>query len=112
MRNFLVGIDYGTGGGKACIIDTEGKVISYAFREYPIIIQKPGWSEHDPHRYWEVACETVKECIEKAQIDPKEIKGVAVSSALPNLVMVDKKGEPIHLAYNLMDRRAKKEVAC
>ena len=111
MRDFLVGIDYGTGGGKACIIDTEGRVISYAFREYPIIIQKPGWSEHDPHRYWEVACEIVKECIEKAQIDPKEIKGVAVSSALPNLVMIDKNGEPLHLAYNLMDRRAKKEVA-
>jgi len=47
MTIYLLGIDYGTGGAKACIINTEGKVLSYAFREYPIITRKPGWSEHD-----------------------------------------------------------------
>lgn len=111
MAVYLLGIDYGTGGGKACLIDTEGRVLAYAFREYPIIIQQPGWSEHDPNLYWKVACETVRECIVKAKVRPECIKGVAVSSALPNLVMVDKDGNPIHLAYNLMDRRATREVA-
>lgn len=110
MSSYLVGIDYGTGGGKACIIDERGKVLAYAFREYPIIIQKPGWSEHDPQRYWQVACETIRECLHKSKVNPRDIKGVAVSSALPNLVMVDERGEPINLAYNLMDRRAQEEV--
>lgn len=27
---YLMGIDYGTGGAKVTIIDTEGKVLSYA----------------------------------------------------------------------------------
>lgn len=111
MAAYLLGIDYGTGGGKACLIDTNGRVLAYAFREYPIIVQRPGWSEHDPNLYWKVACETVQECITKAKIRPGDIRGVAVSSALPNLVMVDRDGNPIHLAYNLMDRRAVKEVA-
>lgn len=111
MAVYLLGIDYGTGGGKACLIDTRGQVLAYTFREYPIIIQQPGWSEHDPNLYWKVACEMVRECIVKAKIHPERIRGVAVSSALPNLVMVDKDGNPVHLAYNLMDRRATKEVA-
>jgi len=110
VKQYLLGIDYGTGGGKACIVDTAGKVLAYAFREYPIIIEKPGWSEHDPQLYWKVARATIRECIEKSGVAPEDIEGVAVSSALPNLVMVDGDGHPLALAYNLMDRRAQEEV--
>jgi len=110
MPDYLLGIDYGTGGAKACIINTEGKVLSYSFSEYPIITKKPGWSEHDPHLYWEVAKKIIGDCIKKAQISPRDIKGIGTSSALPSMVMVDDNHEPIHLAYNLMDRRATSEV--
>ncbi len=110
MANYLLGLDYGTGGAKACIIDDKANVMSYAFREYPIITEKPGWSEHDPELYWEIACEIIKECIANAKIDSKDIKGIGTSSALPSMVMVDKNHHPIHNAYNLMDRRATREV--
>jgi xylulokinase len=110
MTKYLLGIDYGTGGAKATIIDDEANVLSYAFREYPIITQKSGWSEHDPVLYWEIACEIIKECIKKASIDSKDIKGIGTSSALPCMVMIDKNGNPLNMAYNLMDRRATKEV--
>lgn len=96
MADYLVGIDYGTGGAKSCIINTEGKVLAYAFREYPIITKKLGWSEHDPHLYWQIAGEIIKECINQAQIDPREIRGIGTSSALPSMVMVDKNHQPIH----------------
>jgi len=110
MADYLMGIDYGTGGAKSCIINTEGKVLAYAFREYPIITKKPGWSEHDPHLYWQIAGEIIKECIDRARIDPREIRGIGTSSALPSLVMVDKNHQPLGFAYNLMDRRATDEV--
>ena len=29
-----MGIDYGTGGAKACIIDAEGNVLGFVFEEY------------------------------------------------------------------------------
>lgn len=96
MADYLMGIDYGTGGAKSCIINTEGKVLAYAFREYPIITKKPRWSEHDPHLYWQIAGEIIKECINQAQIDPREIRGIGTSSALPSMVMVDKNHQPIH----------------
>jgi len=111
MKDYLLGIDYGTGGAKACIINTRGNVLGFAFEEYPFIHEKPGWSEHDPVLYWEVACRLIRAVITQAQINPGGIRGIAVSSALPSMVMVDKEHNPIHRAYNLMDRRAKKEVA-
>lgn len=110
LANYLLGMDYGTGGAKACIIDEEANVLSYAFREYQIYTDKPGWSEHDPVNYWKIACELIRECIESAAVDPGDIKGIANSSALPSMVMVDEAYNPIHKAYNLMDRRATEEV--
>jgi xylulokinase len=107
---FLLGIDYGTGGAKAAIIDTQGAVLSYCFEEYPILTPRPGWSEHDPHLYWEIACRIIRKAIAEAKVGPKNIIGVATSSALPSLVMVDKDHNPINNAYNLMDKRATKQV--
>jgi xylulokinase len=110
MAQYLMGMDYGTGGAKVTIIDDQAEVLSYAFREYKIFTNQPGWSEHDPVNYWVIACEMIKECIAKANIDPKDIKGFANSSALPSMVMVDDKHNPVNMAYNLMDRRATEEV--
>ncbi|MES0341728.1 MAG: FGGY family carbohydrate kinase [Candidatus Humimicrobiaceae bacterium] len=110
MNTYFFGLDFGTGGAKGCIIDLDGKVLSYAFSEYPIINLKPSWSEHDPALYWKIACQIINECMEKAKIKSQEIKGVAISSALPCMVMVDREGKPINNAYNLMDRRATEEV--
>ena len=110
MADYLLGLDYGTGGAKACIINAEGEVLGFGFEEYRFFHEKPGWSEHDPHGYWEVACRLIRGVIDESNVDPGEIRGMGVSSALPSMVMVDEAGEPIHRAYNLMDRRATKEV--
>lgn len=105
MKYFL-GLDYGTGGAKACIMDQNANVISYSFREYPILTQAPRWSEHHAELYWDAACYLIQDCIRKAGIDNHDIKCVGTSSAMPCLVMVDEAGNPVHNAYNLMDRRA------
>lgn len=110
LSKYLLGIDFGTGGAKACIIDGEANVLSYAFKEYPIFTGKPGWSEHDAGLYWPAACELIKECLTRAGVKPADIKGIGTSSALPSVVLVDKTGEPVQAAYNLMDRRAVREV--
>ncbi len=110
MQDCLLGLDYGTGGAKACLINPQGEVLGFAFEEYPFYHEKPGWSEHDAERYWAVACRLIRQCVEQARIDPSAIRGLAVSSALPSMVMVDREGKPIHRAYNLMDRRATREV--
>jgi len=110
MADYLLGLDYGTGGAKACIINPEGEVLGYAFEEYPIYHDHPGWSEHDAMGYWEVACRLIQSCLADSRVNPSEIRGMGVSSALPSMVMIDKNNQPIHRAYNLMDKRATAEV--
>lgn len=110
MGKYLIGLDYGTGSGKACIIDEEANVLAYAMREYPIYTDKPGWSEHDAENYWTLACETIRECLKKSGVSPQDVAAIGISSAQPCMVMVDKEMNPINRAYNLMDRRAVEEV--
>lgn len=110
MEGFLVGIDFGTTGAKCCIIDDQGDVLAYAYREYPIISNKPDWAEHNPDLYWEVACQIIQECIYKSKVDVNRIRGIGTSSALPSLVMVDKSLNTINNAYTLLDNRVKEEI--
>ena len=37
MADFLLGIDYGTGGAKACIIDTQGQVLGFRLHGIPFL---------------------------------------------------------------------------
>ena len=110
MADHLLGMDYGTGGAKACIVNPRGQVLGFAFEEYPFIHERPGWSEHDPVLYWQIACRLIQSTLAQARLNPADIRGIALSSALPSMVMVDRQHSPIHRAYNLMDRRAIAEV--
>ena len=109
MAAYFLGLDYGTGSCKGCIIDEKLDVVSYANREYEILTKHGGISEHDASLYWPLTCEIIQECLMKAGIKGEDIKAVGTSSALPSLVMIDKEGKLLHKAYNLMDRRAYKE---
>ena len=111
MADFLLGMDYGTGGAKACIIDSQGNVLGFSFEEYPFFHDHPGWSEHDPALYWEIACRLIRAALDESRVDPGQIRGIAVSSALPSLVMVDRQAQPVNRAYNLLDRRATEQVS-
>ena len=83
MAVYLLGIDYGTGGAKACIANAEGNVLGFSFEEYPFFHDRPGWSEHDPVLYWDIACRLIQGALAQAKVSPREIRGIAVSSALP-----------------------------
>ncbi len=111
MADYLLGADYGTGGAKVALIDSAGEQLGYAYEEYPIYTDHAGWSEHDAPRYWDAFCRMTRKVLAETGVDPAEIRGVATSSALPSVVLVDRSGRPLPRAYNLMDRRATAEVA-
>lgn len=110
MTHCFVGVDLGTGGAKAAVINDQGETLGYAFEEFTMFTEKPGWSEHDAFAYWDIVCRLIRESMTKGKVDPRDVKGIAVSSALPALVMVDENHNPLQRSYNLLDRRATAEV--
>ncbi len=110
MSTYLVGLDYGTGGAKAAVIDETGSDRGFAYEEYPIVQETPLWSEHEATAYWPIACRLIRAALADAGVSAEQVAGVAVSSALPSMVMIDKRGEPINRGYTLMDKRAWRQV--
>lgn len=102
----LLGIDYGTGGAKAALIDQDGRDLGYAYEEYRIIQDHQLWSEHEANEYWPIACRLIRAVLAQSGTSAGNVAGIAVSSALPSMVMVDKEGHPVNRAYTLMDKRA------
>lgn len=109
--NVLLGADFGTGGAKVALVSDEGEQLGYAFEEYAIHTDQPGWSEHDAPVYWQAFCRLTRRVLRESGVAGADIRGVAVSSAVPSVVFVDADGQPLPRAYNLMDRRATDEVA-
>ncbi|MBS3821295.1 MAG: carbohydrate kinase, partial [Phycisphaerae bacterium] len=48
QRPFLLGIDQGTSGSRALILDRAGHVRGYGYRPLARLHPHPGWVEQDP----------------------------------------------------------------
>ena len=68
--NLLLGADFGTGGAKVALVSDAGEQLGYAFEEYPIHTDQPGWSEHDAPRYWEVFCRLTRRVLAESRVPP------------------------------------------
>jgi xylulokinase len=59
-----MGIDVGTGGSRAVLIDTAGKIVSSATVEHkPFISPQTGWAEQDPHELWRASAAAIRAAI-------------------------------------------------
>jgi xylulokinase len=107
----LIGIDIGTQGTKAVMVNLEGEVISSGFAEYGLLHPHPLWAEQWPDVWFEAACKTIQETLMKANINPNEIAGISVSGLYGGSgIPVDKEMKPVRPCLIWMDRRAMDEV--
>lgn len=105
----LFGIDFGTGGCKATVIDTKGNVLATAFEEYPSEHKKPGWSEQDPQLWIQAFIHAVKRC-KSLMVDGFEgVLGLAVTASTHNAVLLDKDGKVIRKCIMWNDQRSAKQ---
>lgn len=110
MGRYLVGCDVGTGGTKAVVMAEDGAVLGSSYIEYPLIVPRPGWAEHNPDTYWNAVADTIKDSIKQSRVSPKDIKGVSISGLSPACILVDKDMNPLQNAHIWMDRRATSET--
>jgi xylulokinase len=74
----LLGIDIGTTGCKAGLLNEEGHLLNLAYREYQIVRLQPGWAEFDSFLVWGKVKEVITEVARSASHDP--VKALCVTS--------------------------------
>ncbi len=103
----LIGIDVGTGGSRAVLIDAAGRVVASATVEHqPFVSLQTGWAEQDPRDWWIAAGAAIRAAITKARITADEIKGVGLSGQMHGAVLLDEHDEVLRPAIIWCDQRS------
>ena len=106
MAKKLLGIDVGTGGTRAVLVDEAGRVLHSATAEHaPMHSPQIGWAEQDPLDWWRAGCAAVKSCLEKGHTGPAEIAAVGLTGQMHGLVLLDAAGEVLRPSIIWCDQR-------
>jgi xylulokinase len=100
----LLGIDIGTSGCKALLIDETGKVLASASADYPLSTPQPLWSEQNPED-WYVG---VQKCLQAIKVRPDAI---GLTGQMHGAVFLDANDQVIRPAILWNDQRTFAECA-
>lgn len=96
---YAIGVDSGTQGTKALIVDFNGKVLGRGSHAHRMIEGlKPGASEQDPQTWIDALEKALLQALKAAQINPSKIVSLGVSGQQHGCVPLDAKGIPIRPA--------------
>ncbi len=103
---YLMGIDVGTGGTRAIVIDETGRIVGSATDEHvPFASPKTGWAEQDPRDWWRASCGAVRGALAKAGLKGDAITAVGFSGQMHGSVLLDDRGEVVRPALIWCDQR-------
>lgn len=106
----LLGIDVGTGGTRAVVVDEKGSVVASATAEHaPFASPHPGWAEQDPRDWWRATIEAVRSLLAQPGISAEEIAGVGFSGQMHGASLLDEGGEVLRPALIWCDQRTSEQ---
>ncbi len=111
MAPLFLGIDVGTTGTKALLIDSRGGVKATATATHPSLMPKPGWSEQRPADWWDSACRATQAVRRKAKAKGDAVAGVGLSGQMHGSVFLDEKRRVLRNALLWNDQRTGAECA-
>jgi xylulokinase len=112
MTQKLLGIDVGTGGTRAVLLDASGRVLSAATAEHPpISAPHIGWAEQNPGDWWRAARVAIPECLRLAGTLPGDIAAIGLSGQMHGLVLLDAAGEVLRPSLIWCDQRTGDQCA-
>lgn len=107
-----IGIDCGTQGTKAIVVDSQQKkVIAVGYAAHEIIENSEGRREQQPQWWTAALVSAFHEAVKLAKIEPHLIRGIGVSGQQHGLVMLDENDQPLYNAKLWCDTETAAENA-
>ncbi|WP_354136426.1 xylulokinase [Bradyrhizobium sp. LB11.1] len=104
-----LGIDIGTSGVKAVLVNEAGAVVATAARELALSHPQPLWSEQDPDAWVEVAIGAVDDLAATHPRDVAGVRGIGLSGQMHGATLLGADGRPLRPAILWNDGRSHAE---
>ncbi len=108
--DYLLAYDVGSTGCKAALVTVEGRLVETAFEGYPTYYPHPLWAEQDPEDWWQAIIRSTKRVMEGGGIKPDQVIGLAFSTMVTNIVILDDQNRLLRPCIFWMDGRAGEEA--
>ncbi len=106
-----LGVDIGTGGTRALLVDEQGKVRAGCTAPHnDIHMERPLWAEQDPRNWWAAATQAIRGVLAQAGVTGEAVRGVGLSGQMHGLVILDEHDEVIRPALIWCDQRSQTQV--
>lgn len=107
-----LGLDTGTSGTKAVLIDESGTLLASDLQEYGLSTPRPQWAEQHPDTdWWEAAVKAIQGVLAKAGKSGADVAGVGLTGQMHGSVFLDKSMKVLRPALLWCDSRTGAECA-
>lgn len=108
---YWLGIDVGTGGTRALLVDENGKV-RHAFTapHEDMRMERPLWAEQRPENWWSAAQSAIRGVLAAGGISGSAVRGIGLSGQMHGLVLLDSGDHVIRPALIWCDQRSQPQV--
>ncbi len=107
----ILGIDVGTSGTRALILDEHGTVLASGTEEHANFASpQPGWAEQDPRDWWRAAALAVRKALQASGLSAESIAAVGFSGQMHGAVLLDENDEVIRPALIWCDQRTEAQA--
>jgi xylulokinase len=108
---YWLGIDVGTGGTRALLVDERGKA-RHAFTSphEDMRMEQPLWAEQRPEDWWGAAQKAIRGVLAAAGITGGDVRGIGLSGQMHGLVLLDQDNRVIRPALIWCDQRSQPQV--
>jgi xylulokinase len=108
---YWLGIDIGTGGTRALLVDRAGKLAAaFTAPHEDMRMERPLWAEQRPEDWWRAAVEAIRGVLAEAKISGRDVLGVGMSGQMHGLTLLDAQNEVIRPALIWCDQRSQPQV--
>ncbi|MFN7971840.1 MAG: glycerol kinase GlpK [Acidobacteriota bacterium] len=106
MARFVLGLDQGTTGTTALLLDGAGAVVSRGYREIAQHYPRPAWVEHDPDDIWASCEEAMRAALDGAGARFTDVAAIGITNQRETVVAWDARtSAPLHRAIVWQCRR-------
>jgi xylulokinase len=92
----LLGIDVGTGGSRAVLVDERGRVAAAATVEHaPFASPQTGWAEQDARDWWRASEQAVRLVLNAEGVRAEDVACVGLTGQMHGAVLLDAADEPL-----------------